>query len=45
MASLTKFGFKSFLSRQIQKIFPVQVLANPLSTSTWQPPEKLDVRQ
>ena len=45
MASLTKVCFKSFLSRQIQKIFPAQVLASHQSTSTWQPPEKLDVRK
>jgi len=43
MASLTKVGFKNFLSRQILKIVPVQVLSSHLSTTVWTPPEKLDV--
>lgn len=43
MDSLVKLGFKSFFSKQIQKVYPLQVLSNHFSSNVWTPPEKLNV--
>lgn len=45
MASLVKLGFKNFLTRQVARILPLQVVASQQSSSTsfWQPPGKVHI--
>ena len=39
MASLMKSGFRNFISRQLQKVLPLQVASCQVSSIVWTPPD------